>query len=320
MIISISRRTDIPAFYSTWFLKRLEAGFADVQNPMNPEQISRIPLNRETADCFLFCTKNPLPMMRVIGGSCALDRLDDFAIPYLFHFTLTPYGRDIESSLPPKQVLKDGFVALSKRLGRERMVWRYDPVVFANGWDIDSHKAAFSDYARQLSGYTQRCIVSFFMVYKKFSSEKIESLGGLIPPSSRAMLVRHFAEICQKYNMRLSICCDAHDYSSLGVEPCGCIDREMIETVLGGPITLPKEKSLRENCFCLPSTDIGAYDSCANGCAYCYAVSSGKSVFERRRYHDIESSLLIGKLPPFVEPVVRAMPSIRVRQLQLGLF
>ena len=323
MIISISRRTDIPAFYSRWFMQRLEAGFVDVQNPMNAEQISRILLHKETADCFLFCTKNPLPMMRPRhsdgeAGDC-LDTLDDFGVPYLFHQTLTPYDVDIESGLPPKALLLEGFQQLSMRLGSERVVWRYDPVVFANGWDIERHKAAFSDYARQLAGYTHRCIVSFLMIYKKFTSETIASLGGRIPATARLLLARHFTEVCNKYGMRLSICCDAHDYSSLGIDQCGCIDAEVIEGVEGGPIETPKEKSLRDNCLCLPSTDIGAYDSCANGCAYCYAVSSRQCVQRTMRLHDPTSSLLIGRLPPDKEPVVRSLPSIKVKQMQLTL-
>lgn len=290
---------------------------------MNAEQISRIPLHKDTADCFLFCTKNPLPMLRsqAVGSKEGnyLDSLDDFGVPYLFHQTLTPYGRDIESGLPSKKVLLEGFQSLSKRLGSERMVWRYDPVVFAHGWDIERHKAAFSDYARQLAGYTKRCIVSFFMIYKKFSPEIIASLGGRIPATARFILARHFAEVCSSYGMRLSICCDARDYSPFGIEACGCVDTKVIEGVIGGPIEVPKEKSLRDNCLCLPSTDIGVYDSCANGCAYCYAVSSRQSVQRNMRLHDPQSSLLIGHLSPDAEPVVRRIPSIRVKQMQLTL-
>lgn len=319
MIISASRRTDIPAFYSQWFIKRLQAGYVDVQNPMNPQQISRIPLHKDTADCFLLATKNPLPMLRLVGGKCALDTVKDFGVPAIFHFTLTPYGRDIESSLPSKDRLIEAFIELAHRLGKDCMVWRYDPVVFAHGWNVEKHKEAFSAYAQRLAGSTRRCIVSFFMVYKKFSSDMVRSLGGVIPLADRLDLAQHFFHECQKYGMRLSICCDAHDYSDVGITTCGCIDREVIETVIGCPIEIPKEKELRDNCLCLPSVDIGAYDTCGNGCQYCYAVSNHTMVRRRMNLHDRHSSMLIGHVPSSVVPKVRVMKSLKIKQVQLGL-
>lgn len=137
MIISASRRTDIPAFYSDWFFKRLEEGYLYVRNPMNPGQVSKILLNQDTVDCFVFWTKDPGPMMERLS---VLDRL---GYPYYFQFTLTPYGADVELGLPHKNELVKTFRELSARLGPERVIWRYDPVLLSPSYTREYHSSGF---------------------------------------------------------------------------------------------------------------------------------------------------------------------------------
>lgn len=118
MIISASRRTDIPAFYAKWFMNRIRERYVLVPNPYNPKQISRIALNPDVVDCIVFWTKNPAPMLR------ELDRLG--AYNYYFQYTLNPYGPEAENCLPPLQARIETFKRLSEKIGKERMIWRYD--------------------------------------------------------------------------------------------------------------------------------------------------------------------------------------------------
>ena len=161
MIISASRRTDIPACYPLWFLNRMREGYVLVPNPRNPRQLSRISLSRNEAEGIVFWTKNPLPLLPY------LDELFEFRIPLGFQFTLTPYGRDIEPNLPDKEDLMQAFCALSERLGPEKMVWRYDPVLLSHDWTVQRHLAAFSEMARRLKGRTGRCVFTYIDWYQK---------------------------------------------------------------------------------------------------------------------------------------------------------
>ena len=140
MIISASRRTDIPAFYSEWFLNRIKEGFLDVRNPMNNRQVSRLPLSPELVDCIVFWTKNPIPMLP------KLDGLRKYC--YYFQFTLTGYGRDIETNLPDKRKeLIPAFQELSDRIGPERVIWRYDPILVSDRYSAAYHIKAIAEIA-----------------------------------------------------------------------------------------------------------------------------------------------------------------------------
>src|SRR5512143_1704999 len=161
MIISASRRTDIPAFYSEWFMKRIEEGHVMVRNPMNARQVSRISLEPELVDCIVFWTKDP---SRMIGK---LDVLDQKKYSYYFQFSLTPYGKDIEPSVPEKKKVVSAFIELSERIGKERVVWRYDPILLTDSINRDYHFRSFEHLAKALAGHTGKCIISFADFYKK---------------------------------------------------------------------------------------------------------------------------------------------------------
>jgi hypothetical protein len=158
MIISCSRRTDVPAFYSDWFFNRLSEGYVLVLNPMNARQVRNVSLALPDVDCIVFWTKNPAPMLD------RLHLLKDY--PKYFQFTLTPYDRDVEPNLPPKSELIDTLLRLSDKIGKKRIIWRYDPVLLTDKISIDYHVDHFGDLAKRLSGYTERCVISFIDMYR----------------------------------------------------------------------------------------------------------------------------------------------------------
>ena len=288
MIISASRRTDIPAFYSDWFMKRIEEGFVLVRNPMNARQVSRISLAPELVDCIVFWTKNPA---RMIDKLTVLDRKK---YNYYFQFTLTPYGEDIEPNVPDKNDVVSTFIQLSERIGKERVVWRYDPILMTDSINRDFHSRSFERLARALTGHTDTCIISFVDFYakcrKRLSSLKARemSLGDI-----RA-IAEAFAVICRAYSLKLETCAEEVDLSDLGIDHGKCIDDKLISRIIGRPFEVKKDKSQRELCGCVASTDIGAYNTCPCGCIYCYANNGSEAVSAKMSLHDRESPLLSG--------------------------
>ena len=153
MIVSASRRTDIPAIYPEWFLNCLRAGSVDVPNPLNRRQVRTVPLTPDAVDCFVFWSKNPQPMLPI------LSELSIY--PYYFQFTLNAYGLDVEPQIPEKQYAIQTFRSLAERIGPDRVVWRYDPIFVSPRFDIGWHLENFAGLAAGLSGYTDSCIISF---------------------------------------------------------------------------------------------------------------------------------------------------------------
>lgn len=160
MILSVSRRTDIPNYYPEWFFNRIKEGFVYVRNPMNPRQISRIDISPDVVDCIVFWTKNPEPMLE------RLNELSDYR--YYFQFTLTGYGRDIEPGIPhKKEKMIPVFKDLADRIGKQRVIWRYDPIMFTSTYTPEYHLKAFEQIASALNGYTEKCVISFVDFYSK---------------------------------------------------------------------------------------------------------------------------------------------------------
>ena len=154
MIISASRRTDIPTYYSDWFFNRIKDGYVCIRNPMNIHQISKVSLDPTVVDGIVFWTKNPIPMMG------RLDELRDYM--YYFQFTVNPYGPDVEQNVPSKsKIIIPTFKELSKKIGKNRVIWRYDPIFLTQKYSIEYHEKFFSKMAEILSAYTDKCIISF---------------------------------------------------------------------------------------------------------------------------------------------------------------
>lgn len=311
MIISASRRTDIPTYYSEWFFNRLREGYVLVRNPMNARHISRISLSPEAVDGIVFWTKNPVPMLSRLG------ELEPY--PYYFQFTLTAYGRDVEPNLPGKNgVLIPAFQELSRMAGRERVVWRYDPIFLSDRYTVEYHCRYFRVLAAKLGEYTEKCTVSFLDFYRS-TARNMRSLHirEMTAAQQREMMER-FSEIAGEYGLYIDTCSEAISLEDLGISHASCVDRERLERIGGYRLKAGRDRNQRKECGCAASVDIGAYDTCGNGCLYCYATDSPPRAAERVRAHRPDSPILFGTVGP--EDVIREREAVSLREQQLSLF
>lgn len=310
MILSASRRTDIPNYYSEWFINRVKEGFLYVRNPVNVHQISRINLSPSFVDCIVFWTKNPLPMM---------DKLDDLqSYPYYFQFTLTGYGKEIEPNLPDKRkMMIPAFRELSRKIGKERVIWRYDPIMFTDRYTEEYHRKAFQAIAESLCGYTEQVVISFVDLYAK--TKKNMQGTHMVSVSQRRMeeFASELSRIARTNNMRIAACAEELDLSACGIERSSCIDQQLIERLIGCRIDAQKDKNQRGECRCIESVEVGAYHTCRSGCRYCYANDSAGRVKENCRLYHPESPLLCGVISDKDIITERRMKSLKIEQMNL---
>lgn len=298
MILSVSRRTDIPNYYADWFYNRMKEGFLYVRNPMNFHQVSRIELSPDLVDCIVFWTKNPEPMM------ARLHELSDYT--YYFQFTLTGYGRDIEPNVPHKKdKMIPVFQRLSEMIGSSHVVWRYDPILFNNTYTEEYHLRAFEQIANALAGYTKRCVISFVDTYAKNKAamrelkvrepvgEGQEDSGSI--QNLRAFAVR-LSEIAHRNDMAIATCAEKIDLSDCGITHSSCIDKALVEEITGYAIDVGKDKNQRAECGCVESVEVGTYHTCLNGCKYCYANDSWEKAERNFKAYDATSPLLCGRI------------------------
>jgi hypothetical protein len=288
MIISASRRTDIPAHYSDWFLTRLREGFVLVPNPRNARQVRRVSLRPEDVDGIVFWTKNPLPMLP------RLRELAEYA--YYFQVTVTPYGPDVEPGIDDKErVILPAVLRLSDEIGPNRIVWRYDPILLSGKYTKGFHDEAFERMARRLSGRVARCTISFLDMYK--NTARNARAMGLTPISEADMLelAARIAAIASVYGIPVDACAEPLDFRHLGVGRARCVDPAILEAASGRPVKFVRQKGQRPACGCADSVDIGVYNSCPNGCAYCYANFSPAQTRENLARHDARSPRLGGR-------------------------
>lgn len=290
MILSVSRRTDIPAFYSEWFFNRLKEGFVYVRNPMNIHQVSKITLSPDVIDCIVFWSKNPKPM---------LTRLDELKrYMYYFQFTINAYDKGFEVGVPKKEGIINTFKELSEKIGPKRVIWRYDPILLTERMDKEYHYRYFEEIAKRLEGYTTTCVISFVDLYKKTQSNLKDTQAR--EPSFKEMLemaARLFL-IANKYGITIQTCAEEIALESVGVMHGKCIDNALIEDLLGVKLVVSKDPNQRKECGCVQSIDIGEYNTCAHGCKYCYANFKESVVSQKRAMHDPHSPLLVGNVGP----------------------
>lgn len=309
MIISASRRTDIPRFYSDWFLNRIKDGYVYVRNPMNYHQVSEISLSREVVDCIVFWTKNPSNFLP------KLDLLKDYM--YYFQYTITGYEKDIEENLPSKnEVLIPAFIQLSNLLGRERVIWRYDPILFTKKYTPDYHLCTFEAMARRLRGSTDKVIISFLDYYTKTvrNMNHIETYE--LSMEELTFFVQKLVMIAHENHMKVETCAEAYDFKEVGVEHGSCIDQKLIEKLLNNPINVRQDKNQRNECGCVESIDIGYYNTCSNGCKYCYANYSEPSVKKNLLDYNVNSPLLCSNVLPEDKISIRKMKSLVEGQMR----
>lgn len=288
MIIHTGNRTDIPAFYSEWFVNRLKAGFVLVRNPYNPQSVTRFRLDPSVVDLIAFCTKNPGPMLP------HMDLLKSFG-QYWF-VTITPYGKDIEPNVPDKQQVMEDFKRLSKIVGIDSIGWRYDPIFVDENHSVSWHLAQFEKMAKNLAGYTKTCVISFIDIYKKVERNFPEARE--VSAEDRITLGKECIRIARECGMTIRPCAEGTDLAEFGADCSGCMTQQVFETAIHKRLKVPNGTGTQRKgaCTCILGSDIGAYDTCGHLCKYCYANTDARLVKENMKRHNPDSPFLLGEL------------------------
>lgn len=260
----------------------------DVRNPMNIHQVSRVRITPDVVDCIVFWTKNPKKMLARLG------ELKEYK--YYFQFTINPYDKQIEAGVPVKAEIIETFKELSTKIGADKVIWRFDPILITDKIDVAYHIKYFEELAKRLEGYTTRCVISFVDLYKK-TVTNTKPLNMREPSESEMrLLAEKLVEIAKKHNMQVLSCAENINLEEQGVEHGCCIDPLLIEEMCGYHIDVKKDKNQRKECGCVESIDIGAYNTCCHACAYCYANFNNEKVKNQSSKHKKTSSLLTGEL------------------------
>ena len=275
-IISASRRTDIPAFFSKWFFNRLKQGYCQVANPFNPNQVKTVELSQQEIDAFVFWTRNPLPFFEV------LDFMETQQFLSIFLITLTNYPTELEPYLPPTNQVLETFNRLANKIGKERIAWRYDPIILSNKMPFSWHLENFSALAQKLSGKINRCIISFADFYKKTNTnlKPLEKSGWKFLAKEEALeqageFLSELKRIANDNGFNIFSCCESHiSFLEAGIQQGACIDINWLQKLAKKTISSKRDKNQRPNCQCAKAIDIGKYHTCKHGCKYCYATSS----------------------------------------------
>ena len=309
MIVSCSRRTDIPAFYSEWFINRVHDGYCLVPNPFNAKQISKISLAPQDVDAIVFWSKNPAPLLG------KLDELTERGYIYYFSYTINGYPSELEPEVPQASKAIATIDKISRRLGPWGVVWRYDPIIISDQTTWKFHEENFAYLCRLLSGKTRRVVISILDMYAK-TKRRVNDLldhDALSNAEDMLRLLKTMSAIANDYGMEIRSCAEKRDYSDVGIPPGKCIDDEIIRR-LGGNVSYHKDGSQRSACLCSKSRDIGMTDTCGHGCMYCYATRNSIVAKRRLQEHDPKSPVLWGHLDSEV------LRKYEVAKKQLKLF
>jgi hypothetical protein len=295
MIISASRRTDIPAFYTPWFINRIRAGFCTAPNPFNPQQIQHVSLKPADVEVIVFWTRNARPLFPF------LTELDERGYRYYFQYTLMNNPKVLDAHAPATERAVETFRELSDKVGSQKVIWRYDPMVFSELTPPEFHRRSFHSIAQALRGYTQRSVISILDVYPKIKKRlgEMEKQGAALLPFDGTQtwfgsLIRDIVSIARENDLEIVSCAEELDLQPNGVRPGKCIDDETIFRVFGLEVAHLKDPGQRKACGCVVSKDIGMYDSCLFGCRYCYATSNFERARINYRRHDPQSPSLLG--------------------------
>lgn len=280
MILNISGRTDIVAFYTPWFMKRYKEGYVDVRNPFYKESISRIKFDK--VDMIVFCTKNPCPIIPYIH---------EIKQPIIFHITITPYHKEIEPNVPDKKKIISAVQKLSTILGKDKIYIRYDPIFLNEKYTIDYHLKAFDKLTEILEGYTENIIISFLDDYKNVKTHASELKIKKLTETDYKKIGTNFIQSAKKHNIKIRTCYEEKNLVEYGFEQEPCVPRQLAYQLTGKKY----KKWKARGCECAEMVDIGGYNTCPHLCKYCYANYDEKQIEKNRQEHNIDSSLLIGK-------------------------
>lgn len=287
MIVNVGGRTDIVNYYGEWLMNRIKEGFAYSRNPLFQNNISKISLKPEDVDCLMFCSKNYKPMLKYMKEINSKYRI-------ICHYTITAYDRDVEPNVPNIDESIETLIELSKIVGKKKVLWRYDPILLTKKYTIEKHLYTFEYIAKQIAPYVQRCIFSFVEMYKKLDYNMLE----IIPftENDKIEILKGLGEISKKYNLYTQTCGTDENNEKYGIHVSGCTTPEILEKANNVKYKTVKAKPMRKGCHCIPSRDIGAYDTCLNGCKYCYANRRPDLAKENIKIHDKNSPLLLGNI------------------------
>ena len=285
MILNISGRTDIVAFYSDWLINRLNEGYIDVRNPFNPKMVSRIMM--KDVDLLFFCTKNPIPI---------LDKLSNIKKKVYFHVTLTSYKKDIEPNIPPKKDIIEAIKKLSNIIGKDNLVIRYDPIFINEEYNLEYHVKAFDKICELLDGYVGKILIHFIDDYKNVRNNYSTLKYRKLLESDYETIGKSFSESGKKHNIVVHTCNEERNLTEFGFVKDDCISKELAFRLTGKEYK--KKWKARHDlvCQCVEMVDIGVYNSCKHFCKYCYANYDEKQVNNNYSKHNPKSSLLIGEL------------------------
>lgn len=289
MILNISGRTDIVNHYSDWLFNRFAAGYVFSRNSLFPNSVRRYELQPDKIDCLIFGSKNYQPVIDRI--QTITDKFNTY-----FYYTITAYDKDIEPGIPDLESSINTFLALRNIVGAQRIAWRYDPILLTEKYTIQRHLETFAYLASRLSGQCDRCIFSFVEMYKKHETNLPELIT--IKPESMDIIAHGLSKIAARYNIILQTCGPAESYDRYNIQTSGCVTLDILGRANNIQFRNLKHKGFRSGCHCIESRDIGALNSCPNGCKYCYANKNQQLPLENFKLHDPMSPLLIGYLNP----------------------
>jgi len=277
MFVSVSRRCDIPRFQFKWFMERVRQGFVDTANPFNSRQIKRVALipmkdgmkPEEGVDAFVFWTRYP---RNILDNA---DELAECGFPYYVMVSVTGYPNTLEPSMTCTSAVLNVMNKLVRKIGPDRVIWRYDPVILTSITNEEFHQRNFNELAQNLKGSVKRVIVSLYDEYKEAKKrlearEKFGELQMLDIGDGILKLLAGFSASAETAGMEIQSCAEKEDYSAVGIKPGACIDAALMERLFG-ITTGRKDKNQRPLCLCCKSVDIGAYGICGAHCLYCYA-------------------------------------------------
>jgi hypothetical protein len=295
VIISASRRTDIPALYAEWLGHRFNEGFCRVPNPFNAKQVQEVSLRPADVDAIVFWTRHARPIFPL------LPKLMDGGYRFYFQYTITAYGRPLERRTPPVDVALSTFRALAEQLPPGAVVWRYDPIFVGPAFPLAFHVAQFEKMAAALDGAARRVVVSVVELYRKTErrvgelyvwGEQVERVPDASPETPEILC--RLKEIAERHGMTIEACGREQDYTPLGIGKTKCVDDRLLRELFGGAWPSKKDPGQRPACRCISAKDIGMTDTCTFGCAYCYATRSDELARARRRGHEPRSARLSG--------------------------
>jgi len=289
-VISASRRTDIPAFYTEWFTCRLRAGSVVVRQPYSG-RYTAVSLAPEDVAAFVFWSKNYAPLLS------RLEQVEQISKNLFFHYTITG-NRELEPEVPdPRDAIRD-YLYLCRRYSSAQVIWRFDPLCMTDKLTYEIHEERFRLCAEQLQGTAQRCIISFVHPYKKVLANMARQgdhrVTDLSPLQKRQYALRLTAW-AEHFGIQLFSCCN--DFllcESIG--KAACINGNYLSGLFEADFDM-RPASMRKECACTKSVDIGAYDTCAHGCLYCYANTDKDRARAAMLRHDPAWNALNGYVP-----------------------